>query len=182
MNREDASNDGWTINQIVAYRIAKAREHRGWTQQQAADQLAPFLGRVLSPASFSAIERSFLGGRIRHFDADEIVAMAKGFDLPVVWFFTPPPRPGIVTLGEEPLCVNDPVRLLLGTSQAFELWQGALLELSSTQAASQHQAATLDRVRHHVSLRSTLGDLDEARRVIGKVSELLDALDRSAQQ
>ena len=46
-----------TPNQIVAYNVAKARELRGWTQEQAAEALAPYLGAKLSGASFSALER-----------------------------------------------------------------------------------------------------------------------------
>ncbi len=43
--------------------------------------------------------RSSVGGnRVRQFDADEIVAFARAFDLPVTWFFMPPPpwaSPGV---------------------------------------------------------------------------------------
>src|SRR5438309_2341992 len=81
----------WTPNQIVAYNVARARLLRGWTQEQAAEALAPYLGARLSSASFSALERSVAGGRIRQFDADELLALARGFDLPIGWFLTPPP-------------------------------------------------------------------------------------------
>src|SRR2546430_1222963 len=47
-----------TPNQIVAYNVAKARELRGWTQEQAAEALAPYLGAKLSVGSFSALGRS----------------------------------------------------------------------------------------------------------------------------
>src|SRR5438034_4610833 len=82
--------EAWTPNQIVAYNVAKARLLRGWTQEQAAEALAPYLGTKLSAASFSAIERSVAGGRIREFTADEVFALARGFHLPIGWFFTPP--------------------------------------------------------------------------------------------
>src|SRR6478672_2324430 len=81
----------WTPNQIVAHNINKARLLRGWTQDQAAEALAPFLGTRLSAASWSAIERSVDGGRIREFTADELVAFARGFELPLGCFLTPPP-------------------------------------------------------------------------------------------
>ena len=48
------------------------------------------LGVRLSPASFSAIERSFAGAGPRQFDADEIVAVTHP-RLPIGWFLTPPP-------------------------------------------------------------------------------------------
>jgi len=43
---------------VNAFHVAKARLLRGWTQEEAARAIAPYLGTLLSPASFSAIERS----------------------------------------------------------------------------------------------------------------------------
>lgn len=47
----------------------------------------------------SQAERSVAGRFIRKFDADEIVAFARAFDLPLGWFFMPPPpwsdEPGV---------------------------------------------------------------------------------------
>ena len=64
---------------------------RGWTQEQAADQIEPFLGQRWSKATFSAAERSWEHAhRIRQFTGDELVAFAAAFDLPVAWFFEPP--------------------------------------------------------------------------------------------
>jgi hypothetical protein len=81
-----------TPNQIVAYNLAQARAWRDWTQEEAAEHLAPYLGTKWSKASFSAAERSVDGERVRNFSADEIVAFARGFGLPVGFFFLPPPR------------------------------------------------------------------------------------------
>jgi hypothetical protein len=81
-----------TPNQIVAYNLAQARAWRDWTQEEAAEHLAPYLGTKWSKASFSAAERSVDGVRVRNFSADEIVAFARGFGLPVGFFFLPPPR------------------------------------------------------------------------------------------
>ena len=80
----------WTPNQIVAHNLAKARLLRGWTQDQAAEACAPYLGTRLSAASWSALERSVDGNRIREITADELVAFARAFDLPVGFFLTPP--------------------------------------------------------------------------------------------
>lgn len=92
---------GMTPNQIVAYNLNQARLWKGWTQEEAADALAPFVGSRWSKANFSAAERSMDGQRIRNFDADEIVAFACTFDLPVTFFFMPP----------VPWADNVPVRL-----------------------------------------------------------------------
>src|SRR5260370_575417 len=64
---------------------------RGWTQEQASAALAPYLGTRWSNASFSAVERSIGGTRVKQFSADELVALSRGFDLPIGWFFLPPP-------------------------------------------------------------------------------------------
>lgn len=47
-----------TPNRVVAYNLARARSLRGWTQEQAAERLEPFLGVRWSKATFSAAERS----------------------------------------------------------------------------------------------------------------------------
>src|SRR5919199_2402652 len=88
--RRQPSPKLWTANQIVAFNVVKARLLRGWTQEEAAEALAPYLGTRLSTASFSAIERSVDVGRAREFSANELLAFARGFRVPLMWFFTPP--------------------------------------------------------------------------------------------
>jgi hypothetical protein len=73
---------GLTPNQVVAFNLAQARQWRGWTQDQA---------KRWSKASVSQAERSIAGKFVRNFDADEIVAFARAFELPLGWFFMPPP-------------------------------------------------------------------------------------------
>ncbi|MGI8775789.1 MAG: helix-turn-helix domain-containing protein, partial [Acidimicrobiales bacterium] len=70
--------------------MAKARLLRGWTQEEAAQAIGRCLGTSMSAASFSAIERSVDVGRVREFDADEILAFVRAFRVPLAWFFTPP--------------------------------------------------------------------------------------------
>ena len=68
-----------TPNQIVAYNVAKARALRGWTQEQAAEALAPYLGAKLSGPSFSGLERSaWTVNRIKQFSADDLLALSRG--------------------------------------------------------------------------------------------------------
>jgi transcriptional regulator with XRE-family HTH domain len=79
------------LNEVVAYNFRAARELRGWTQEETAEALGPLLGQRLPQASISAIERAYEGDRRREFDAQEILAFALAFDLPLIWFFLPPP-------------------------------------------------------------------------------------------
>jgi hypothetical protein len=62
------------------------------TQEETAQALEPLLGQRLPQASISAIERAYDGDRRREFDAQEILAFALAFDLPLIWFFLPPSR------------------------------------------------------------------------------------------
>lgn len=82
---------GADLNEIVAYNLRRARELRGWTQEEAAAALEPLLGQRLPQASISAMERAYEGERRREFDAHELLAFALAFDLPLVWFLLPPP-------------------------------------------------------------------------------------------
>lgn len=82
--------DTLTPNQIVAFNLRRARELKGWTQDEAAEHLEPHLGARWSKASYSAAERSVDGERIREFTADDLVAFARTFRLPIAWFLTPP--------------------------------------------------------------------------------------------
>ena len=67
-----------------------ARTLLGWTQEEAAEKLEPNLGEHWSKATFSAAERSVAHPeRMRQFSADELVAFAVTFDLPVTFFLRP---------------------------------------------------------------------------------------------
>lgn len=105
-----------TPNQIVALNITRARVERGWSQPQAAAALEAFLGVRWSRASYSAIERSIDGTRIKQFSADELIALARCFDKPITWFLTPPPDT-VTTTPDHPRGLDDTVlqRTLRGT-------------------------------------------------------------------
>ncbi|MGB5565479.1 MAG: helix-turn-helix transcriptional regulator [Acidimicrobiia bacterium] len=79
------------LNQVVAYNIREARLLRGWTQEELADRLEPYLGQRLTQAGVSSIERAWDGERRREFDAHELLIFAMVFDLPILWFLLPPP-------------------------------------------------------------------------------------------
>jgi len=80
---------GLTPNQLVGHNLFQARQERGWTQAQAAEALEPHLGIRWTVAQVSAAERSIDGARIRQFTADDLVAFAQAFGLPVTYFFLP---------------------------------------------------------------------------------------------
>lgn len=79
------------VNRVVSYNLRIAREQNGWTQEQFADRLEQVTGHRPTQASVSALERAWEGGRRREFDAQELVDFAVALNVPVVWFFLPPP-------------------------------------------------------------------------------------------
>jgi transcriptional regulator with XRE-family HTH domain len=85
------AQDPVTPNQVVAFNLRRARELHGWTQDEAAGRLEPYLSQRWSKASFSIAERSFdHPDRIRQFTADDLLAFAAAFGLPVSFFLIPP--------------------------------------------------------------------------------------------
>ena len=79
-----------SANQIVAYNLERLRRERGWTALETAARLGAILGRKISLASYSAMERSVEGHRIKSFDADDIFALARVFGVRVWFLFLPP--------------------------------------------------------------------------------------------
>lgn len=72
----------WTASQVVAHNLSRARELRGLTQVQVAERLSRFTGTKWSQATVAQAEGSVSGQRIRQFTANELVALARTFDLP----------------------------------------------------------------------------------------------------
>jgi hypothetical protein len=99
-----------TANQLVAANLRRARDVRGLTQEQAAERLEPYLGTRWSPAVFSAAETSVKTSRVREFDASELLAFSRAFDLPIGWFFLPAETDGFPNLscgGERELTTGE---------------------------------------------------------------------------
>jgi transcriptional regulator with XRE-family HTH domain len=80
-----------TVHQVVAHNVFQARQLRGWTQEEAAAEISAALGRPLTAAGLSAIEKTFTSRRQRVIDVTELAAFARAFGLPIAWFFLPPP-------------------------------------------------------------------------------------------
>lgn len=196
--RRKSARPAWTPNQIVAHNLAKARLLRGWTQDQAAEECAPYLGTRLSPASWSALERSVDGGRIREITADELVAFARAFDVPVGFLLTPPSvwdnhvvaTPDAGPEGLEPVELFD---VVIGTDENLAAWEEYLLswpspehrvllgedtieDLGAVQADVHPRLAGPAALRAQLLLRQQFGDLTAAREVLTRLTTTLDTL------
>lgn len=186
---------GMDANQVVAYNLFRARQLRGLTQDEAAAALAPYLGVRWSNASFSQAERSVAGKFVRRFDAEEIVAFARGFDLPITWFFLPPPawKDGAAVklttadagrFGKELALLVD---LVFGDDDQRVLLEARLgeffRELGTDRLTDAQEAIAADAcLRRAAIVRHRLGDIEQWEGWLRTLADHLGDLDRQASQ
>ena len=60
------------------------------TQAEIAERLTRFTGSPWSATTVAQAEGSVSGIRVRQFTANELAALARTFDLPILYFFLPP--------------------------------------------------------------------------------------------
>lgn len=90
MARKRPEAKTWTASQVVAHNLTCARVLRDMTQAEIAERLTRLTGTNWSQATVAQAEGSVTGTRVRQFTATELVALARTFDLPVLYFFLPP--------------------------------------------------------------------------------------------
>jgi transcriptional regulator with XRE-family HTH domain len=117
------------VNAVVSYNVKAIRERRGMTQQAVADRLAVLTGHQLPQASISAMERGFDGERRRRFDAHELYLLSVVFDVPIAYFFIPPPGTGLTELAGTGRPVDELWRSLLGTDDQLDAVDARLAEI-----------------------------------------------------
>jgi hypothetical protein len=190
-----------TPNQVVSHNLARARALRGWTQEEAAEKLAPYLGSRLSFTSFSAMERSaHRVDRIKVFSADELLALSRAFDLPIGYFFTPPPPSDDIGLhapdagmkGLDPIVLLDAV---LGTPDNLEHWSEQLLAYAASVAPQPRnkrekpsvspsdlpeRLQPLGALRAKALLHQAFGDLDQTSDVLERLAEAIRLVNETA--
>jgi len=108
------SADALDVNAVVSFNVKAIRERRGWTQQSVAERLSHLTGHQLPQASISAMERGFDGDRRRRFDAHELYLLSVVFDVPIAYFFVPPPGAGMTLLADTARPVSELYAALLG--------------------------------------------------------------------
>jgi transcriptional regulator with XRE-family HTH domain len=123
---------GLDVNAVVSYNLRAIRERRGMTQQQVADRLAQLTGHLLPQASISAMERGFDGERRRRFDAHELYLLSVVFEVPIAYFFIPPPDTGAGELADTRRPIAELWRSLLGTDDQLGPVDDRLAEIKIT--------------------------------------------------
>jgi len=182
-------------NQVVAYNFRAARELRGWTQDHVAYLLAQYLGQQLPKASISAIERSVESDRRREFDAQELVAFALTFDLPIVWFLLPPPGAEEYQLAGTERSVLHLVRLLFGRDGDLHDLRPRFAQLKPNPFSSDPKAGErvmeeasdfpedltwnhFERARQEALLALVDQDANEIEELVGELSGILAKFDQ----
>jgi hypothetical protein len=186
---------GLTANQVIAYNLAQARLWKDWTQEQACEALEPYLGKRWSKANYSAAERSVDGTRIRQFDGDEIVAFARAFEMPIGWFFLPPPpwaSPGVPAKLQTPDAERFGAPLALLADLVFgDDSQRGLMDLRfqsfldqlgrNPLSDAQRRVADMVQARKEQIVRHALGDLRQWQTQLRALANHLEELEyRSA--
>jgi transcriptional regulator with XRE-family HTH domain len=122
---------GVDVNAVVSFNVKAIRERRSMTQQAVADRLAELTGHQLPQASISAMERGFNGERRRRFDAHELYLLSVVFDVPIAYFFIPPPGTTSTELADTRRPVAELWRSTLGTDAQLEAVDARLAEFAS---------------------------------------------------
>jgi transcriptional regulator with XRE-family HTH domain len=171
---------GVNLNEIVAYNFRRARELRGWTQEEAAIRLEPFLGVRLKQAAISGIEGAFGGVKRREFDAQELLAFACGFDLPIVWFLLPPPEDHRNLQGTSEM-VSELYQLAMGRNDQVDYLRDRFVELGHVEPNSDD--VILERV-YGAPTDRTLADYPTRRKelLLAMLDSRADKLDHAAEE
>ena len=176
---------------------------RDWTQDEAAEAVAPYLGTRLSAASWSAAERSVEAVRIREFNADELLALARGFGVPIGWFLTPPPVDEEIGLstpdagrdGLDPIVLLD---ALLGTEETLPYLEdvlaaytgftthhvlidpdGLMLNLGREQPRMQNRVEGQIALRAKLVAEQAFGDVRQASATLRRLADVLDGIGKA---
>ncbi len=143
------------------------RKRRGWTQEEFAERLETVLGDRWSIAVVSAAERSVTGKRVREFTADELVALARTFEVPIGSLF-------LMTADEPSIRLKVPDhREGLSSDEILKLAVGTRDEEIRRQARELAGKAYQATLEYLAMVESP--DVARARRTVARAEELKNA-------
>ena len=129
--RHPDADQGLNANSVVSYRIRSARERKGYTQQEFAQELGKLTGHVLPQSSIGAMER-WEGDKQRMFDAHELYLLSLVLDVPIAYFFIPPPGMNTELMRDSRYEVNALPLRLIGTDDQVAAFDEAIGELTGS--------------------------------------------------
>ncbi len=169
--------DAVDVNRVISYNLRIAREQKGWTQEQFADRLEVVTGRRPTQTSVSALERAWEGRKRREFDAQELVDFAVALNVPVVWFFLPPPgdRREIKNTGRQLFALID---LLVGRAEHLPRIEERLREIGLRDNTAEEEISRILTGRPDAMTPQVIRELRE--RMLAQIlHEMAEALDDS---
>ena len=178
--KPEAAQSTWTPNQVVAGNLVRLRQRRGLTQAEVARLLSSVAGKEWSEAMVAHAERSVTGNRVREFTADDLVTLARAFDVPVLYFLTPSPTGIFVHVPGSRIDTMTMLEAVLGRLDNLSEWESILDEWNFT--ADEELPFPLSQQRRE-KLRAVAGEiaLIRAHHLIrkhfkGSLEELQDTL------
>ena len=177
----------WTPNQVVAGNLNRLRLRRGLTQAETAMKLSAVAGKEWTEAMVAHAERSVTGNRVREFTADDLVTFARAFDVPVLYFLTPPPTGLWVHVPGSRIDTLTMLDAVLGRPDNLSEWETILDEWSFTPndelpfPLSQQKRDSIRAVAgeialiraHHLIRKHFKGDLDQLRETLASLANLV---------
>jgi transcriptional regulator with XRE-family HTH domain len=148
----------WTPNQVVAANLTRLRHRRGLTQAETARLLSAVAGKEWTEAMVAHAERSVTGNRVREFTADDLVTLARAFDVPVLYFLTPPPSGIFVQVPNSQIDTLTMLEAVVGRLDNLSEWETLLDEWDFADdeelpfPLSQHRRQNLRAVAREVAL------------------------------
>ena len=130
--KPEAAQSTWTPNQVVAGNLVRLRQRRGLTQAEVARLLSSVAGKDWTEAMVAHAERSVTGNRVREFTADDLVTLARAFDVPVLYFLTPSPTGIFVHVPGSRIDTMTMLEAVLGRLDNLSEWESILDEWSFT--------------------------------------------------
>jgi transcriptional regulator with XRE-family HTH domain len=191
-HKPEITEPSWTPNQVVAGNLLRLRHRRGLTQADVARLLSSVAGKTWSEAMVAHAERSVTGNRVREFTADDLVTLSRAFDVPVLYFLTPPPTGIFVHVPGSRIDTLTMLEAVLGRPDNLSEWETLLDEWNfaddeqlpfplSQQRREQIRvvAGEVALIRaHHLIRKHFHGDLMELRDTLRSLADLVLDVDK----
>jgi transcriptional regulator with XRE-family HTH domain len=185
--RAEATQPTWTPNQVVAGNLVRLRQRRGLTQSEVARLLSSVAGKEWTEAMVAHAERSVTGNRVREFTADDLVTLARAFDVPVLYFLTPAPTGIFVYVPGSRIDTMSMLEAVLGRLDNLSEWETLLDEWSFnpdeelpfplSQQERQNIRALAGEIAliraHHLIRKRFKGDLAELQDTLRSLADLV---------
>jgi hypothetical protein len=144
-------------------------------------------GKQWSETMVAHAERSVTGSRVREFTADDLVTLARAFDVPVLYFLTPPPRGIFVHVPGSRIDTMTMLDAVLGRPDNLSEWETLLdewnfaadeeLPFPLSQKRRQQIRAVAGEVAliraHHLIRKHFKGNLMELQSTLRSVADLV---------